>query len=291
MSTVERSEHVVMLACFGTAPVARTLRDGVGRYGTILHVDDRRSIRKQLCASQPAVVLFPLVDQRGLTTRPLVECALREAPDALTVVCVPPGSSTRGLADVIQLGARLLAWPTDAELQHAVDELLLPAPFDDDDQRALDAMLDQLVPPRMVGLVRHCTLFAHQRLSVASLTRALGVSRRTLNRATHRAGWPSPSDMIGWGRVLRASVIRRREHDDVADVARLAGFRNSQALASALERYLGAGTTLDDLEPLHINRAIRSVVSRGRGADGVAPSADDADRCVLPSRDVAHTVR
>jgi len=266
MSALEHSEHLVMLACFGTAPVARTLRDRVGRYGTIMHVDDRRSIRKQLCASQPAVVLFPLVDQRGMTTRPLVECALREAPDALTVVCVPPGTSTRGLADVIQLGARLLAWPTDAELQHAVDQLLLPAPFDDGDQRALDAMLDELAPPRMVSLVRHCTLFAHQRLSVATLTSALGVSRRTLNRATYRAGWPPPSDLIAWGRVLRAAVAHSSGHD-VAEVVRLAGFRNSEALAAALEHYVGSGTTLNDLVPLRITRAIRRAVStRGRAA-------------------------
>ena len=257
MSTMELSDHVVMLACFGTAPVARTLRDRVGRYGTILHVDDRRSIRKQLGARQPAVVLFPLVDQRGMSTRPLVECALREAPDALTVVCVPPGTSTRGLADVIQLGARLLAWPTDAELQHAVDELLLPAPFDDADHQALDTMLHELTPPAMVGLVRHCALFAHQRLTVTGLARALGVSQRTLSRTTHRAGWPSPSDLIVWGRVLRATIIRWRGRDDVADIARLAGFRNAQALASALGHYVGAGTTLDDLVPLHINHAIR----------------------------------
>ena len=275
MSTAELPDHVVMLACFGTAPIARTLRERVRQYGTILVVDDRRSIRKQLCASQPAVVLFPLADQRGMTTRPLVECALREAPDALTVVCVPPGTSTRGLADVIQLGARLLAWPTDAELQHAVDELLLPAPFDEADQRALDAMLDELAPPPMVSLVRHCTLFAHQRLSVTGLTRALGVSRRTLNRATHRAGWPSPSDLIWWGRVLRAGAIRMRGHDDAADIARIAGFRSSHALAAALERYLGPGTTLDDLVPTDINRAIRRAISTGRRTDGLAPVADE----------------
>jgi AraC-like DNA-binding protein len=273
MPTVELSDYVVMLACFGSAPVARTLRDRVGRYGTILHVDDRRSIRRELGARQPAVVLFPLVDPRGMTTRPLVECALREAPDALTVVCVPPGTSTRGLADVIQLGARLLAWPTDAELQHAVDELLLPAPFDDVDQQGLDAMLDDLAPPEMLSLVRHCTLYAHQRLSVTSLARALGVSQRTLNRSTHRAGWPSPSDLILWGRVLRASVIRWRGRDDVADIARLAGFRNAQALASTLERYVGSGTTLDDLVPLRINHAIRRSLSTGGRTDGVASLA------------------
>jgi AraC-like DNA-binding protein len=273
MPTVELSDYVVMLACFGSAPVARTLRDRVGRYGTILHVDDRRSIRRELGARQPAVVLFPLVDPRGMTTRPLVECALREAPDALTVVCVPPGTSTRGLADVIQLGARLLAWPTDAELQHAVDELLLPAPFDDVDQQGLDAMLDDLAPPEMLSLVRHCTLYAHQRLSVTSLARALGVSQRTLNRATHRAGWPSPSDLILWGRVLRASVIRWRGRDDVADIARLAGFRNAQARASTLERYVGSGTTLDDLVPLRINHAIRRSLSTGGRTDGVASLA------------------
>jgi AraC-like DNA-binding protein len=209
---VELSDHVVMLACFGSAPVARTLRDRVGRYGTILHVDDRRSIRKQL-------------------------------------------------------GARLLAWPTDAELQHAVDELLLPAPFDDADQRALDAMLDELAPPAMVGLVRHCTVLAHQRLSAIGLARALGVSQRTLSRMTYRAGWPPPSDLIVWGRVLRAIIMHWRGRDDAADVARLAGFRNAHALASALERCVGSGATLEDLAPQRVSGALRRVLSAGTGGD------------------------
>ena len=140
---------------------------------------------------------------------------------------------------------------------------------------ALVGAPNELAPPPMVSLVRHCTLFAHQRLSVTGLTRALGVSRRTLNRATHRAGWPSPSDLIWWGRVLRAGAIRMRGHDDAADIARLAGFRSSHALAAALERYLGPGTTLDDLVPTDINRAIRRAISTGGRTDGVAPVADE----------------
>ena len=276
MSSVALTDHVVILGCFGTAPVGRTLREKVQRYGTILRLDDRRALRKEIGARRPLAVLFPLVDERGMSTRPLVECVRREAPDALAVVCVPPGASTRGLADVLQLGAHLLAWPTDAELQHALDELLVPPSFDEADQIALDAMLGELAPPPMVNVVRHCTLFAHQRLSVAGLTRAIGVSRRTLNRATHRAGWPSPSELIDWGRVLRACALRWRGHDDVADVARLAGFRNSQALASALERYVGSGTTLDDLVPLRINRAIRRVVSTRPPRRGSSVASDDS---------------
>jgi AraC-like DNA-binding protein len=287
MSLVAVPDHVVILACFGNAPVGRTLLEKVQRYGTILRLDDRRSIRKEICASQPSVVLFPLVDQRGMTTRPLVECVLREAPDALTVVCVPPGASTRGLADAVHLGAYVLAWPTDAELHQALDELLVAAPIDDADQRTLDTMLHDLVPPSMVSLVRHCTLFAHQRLSVDSLARAFGVSRRTLTRATHRAGWPTPSELIDWGRVLRACAIRWRGHDGVADVARLAGFRSSRALVSALERYVGSGTTLDDLVPLRVNGAIRRAVTIG-ARDGVSSSASEVppshDDLALPTR-------
>jgi len=107
------------------------------------------------------------------------------------------------------------------------------------------------------------------------LTRALGISRRTLNRATHRSGWPSPADLIGWGRVLRASAILWRGHEDVADVARLAGFRNSRALAAALERYVGSGTTLDDLAPPRINQAIRRAISTGGHADDIVSLTRD----------------
>jgi AraC-like DNA-binding protein len=284
MSSVVLPDHVVILACFGSAPAGRALREKVQQYGAILRIDDRRSVRKAICARRPSVVLFPLVDERGMTTRPLVEYVLRDAPGALTVVCVPPGASTRGLADVLQLGAHLLAWPTDAQLHRALDELLVPAPFDEVEQRALDTMLAELVPPAMVSLVRHCTLFAHRRLSVAGLARALGVSRRTLNRATHRAGWPSPSALIGWGRVLRASAIHLREQEGgVADVARLAGFRNFQALASAVERYVGAGTTLDDLDPLRINHAIRRAIAIGARDGGRAPGLSRND-LAFPTR-------
>ena len=260
MPALSPPRPLVILACFGSASLAQALHTSASRFGIVVRLNDRRLIRKHICARRPALVAFPLVDDRGIPTRPIVERVLRDAPDALTVICVPPGESTRGLASALQIGARLLTWANDAQMQPALEALLGTVTTEDFDQGEIDVILAELVPTTMTAVLRHCISLAHRRLSVGALASTLGVSRRTLNRATRRAGWPPPSELIAWGRVIRACAIRWRGGDSPASIARRAGFRDFEALELAVQRRVGGGATLADLSPLRLVRALQNAV-------------------------------
>jgi AraC-like DNA-binding protein len=190
----------------------------------------------------------------------LIERLLRDDPDIQVVVCVPPGSVTRGLARALTLNARLLAWSTDLELVSGINALFAPGTFTASDTCALESLLGGLQPVALASILVQCAALAHRRLTVRSLAAALGVSRRTLNRATHRAGWPAPSELIVWGRVLRASAIRWHGTSSDASVARLSGFGSVEELTLSLRQRLGATATVDDLVPMRVGRAIRRCI-------------------------------
>ena len=250
-------DHLVVLACFGASPTVELIRTRVTMHATVLRVDDRVSLSSQLARRRPAVVFFPLFDRDGTTTLPLIERLVRDVPDTQVVVCVPPGSLTQGLARALTLKARLLAWATDADLARGIGALFAPVAPIPADARALESLLGDLHPTAMAAVVAQCAALAHRRLTVTSLAAALGVSRRTLNRATNRAGWPTPFELIVWGRVLRASTIRGHGAASAATVARLSGFGSIEELTASLHRCLGASGTVDDLAPSHVGLAFR----------------------------------
>jgi AraC-like DNA-binding protein len=250
-------DQLVVLACFGATPTLELIRERVTMHAVVLRVDDRVCLASQLAARKPAVVFFPLVDCDGTTTLPLIERLLHDIPATQVVVCVPPGSITQGLARALTLNAQLLAWATNAELAHGINALLAPAALAPEESRALDAMLSGLQPAAMAAVLLQCAALAHHRLTVSSLAAALGVSPRTLNRATKRAGWPTPSELISLGRVMRASTVRSRGTASAATVARLSGFGSMEELTASLHRWLGSSATVDDLAPVHVSRAVR----------------------------------
>ena len=251
---------LMILACFDSASLARSLDRTARRFGTVVRLNDRRLLRKQIFARRPAVVVFPLVDERGIPTHPIVEWVLRDAPEAVTVICVPPDGPTHGLARALAIGAQLLTWATDAQMQPAIAALFRRVTAKGFDQREVDALLAELTPATMTEVLRRCTSLAHRRLAVGTLASALGVSRRTLNRTTRRAGWPPPSELIMWGRLLRASAMHWHGAATPASIARRAGFRDPAALAQTVERHVGVGTTLDDLSPLRLARALQQAM-------------------------------
>jgi AraC-like DNA-binding protein len=251
-----RPDRLVVLACFGASPSTDALLGRVRLHASVVRIDDRTHVSNELHSLRPAFVLFPLNDHGGVTTLPVVERVVGQAPDLAVIVCIAPGGSTHGLARALQLRTRLLAWTTEGELARGVDALFAAARFSADDAGALESVLSSVSPPSMVAPLVRCAALAHRRLKVGTLAQELGMSRRTLNRAAQRSGWLAPAELIAWGRLLRASTMRWRGEANVASVARLSGYTSADRLLLEL-RQLGGGGSAEDLVPLRIAIALQ----------------------------------
>lgn len=84
---------------------------------------------------------------------------------------------------------------------------------------------------------------AGARPQVSDLAAALGVSPRTLNRATREAGVAPPSSLLLWGRLIQASYFLVRSDETVESVAYRLEYSTAGALRKALKRHVGCSPT------------------------------------------------
>jgi AraC-like DNA-binding protein len=237
--------------------------------------------------------------------------ALREAlaarPFAIVVVeprdvdRVPTDETVRAIR-AIHRGAAIVGYATRADLSSAilafaragVDELVLPTV--DDNGLALrtalasavrrsgaDRLLAEvvaLVPETFRPVVRFCLERAGEAPDVPTVARALGVSRQTLVERAHRAGLPTPRELITWCRLLVAAQLLAEWGGSVDQIAIELDFPSGNGLRNALRRY--AGRSVNDvraggaglvLGAFRDALAAARVSAGGPGADAQAEAA------------------
>lgn len=254
------SASAIVLGCFGDSALADTLEQLCGGLARVVRIDDRLALSQRGIHATPSLVILPLVDAEGTPSSPLV--ARLAAQDVVVAVCIPPRAPTRGLAEALRAGARLLSWTTTDELRAQIEPLLDHSAMSEEERAALDDTLRELGPLPLRALLAQCAVHAHQRLDVGMLAGRVGMSARTLNRATQRAGWPPPGELIAWGRVLRAGLARWSGVESPAALARAAGFASVAAMAATIRDRLAVCADLHELTPLRISRAFHRRLAR-----------------------------
>ncbi|MGQ0766705.1 MAG: helix-turn-helix domain-containing protein [Gemmatimonadota bacterium] len=81
---------------------------------------------------------------------------------------------------------------------------------------------------------------AQQRLSPESMARAMGITRAHLASELAAAAFPSPHEVIGWGRMIVASRMLEDKARSANSVAAALEFPSGSAFRNACQRYLGA---------------------------------------------------
>jgi AraC-like DNA-binding protein len=84
---------------------------------------------------------------------------------------------------------------------------------------------------------------AHERLNGERLADIVGVSRRTLSAELLRAGFPPPSKMVTWGRLIVAGQMLGDRQRSADAVARALDFPSGSAFRNTCQRYLGLKPT------------------------------------------------
>jgi hypothetical protein len=251
---------VIVLACFGRSPAARALGTALATLGRVLVVEDRRHLLK-LFQCRGDLLVLPVVGGDGMPTSPLLDrLAAQHKP---IVVCRLRASDTAGLVAAARAGANILHLPSGPDLVASCRHHLSAPSLSVAERRALEATLAGLHPPGLRVVLIVATLAAHQRLSVARLSALCGVSSRTLDRWTSDARWPSPRDLIAWGRLLRAAIAQWHGVHAFPLLARLSGFPSVDTLAEATTRFVDPSSHLDRLTPLRVSRALRRQLALG----------------------------
>lgn len=248
----------VLVVDFGDAAL-RALFRGLPDLGcTFSYVDDRTRVVADAAALRPLAVMLPIRDEAGVTSAPLIARLSTEVPDVRTIALCHPERDRDQLVEIIRLGGELRSVASARDLVDCITGLQRTGTLSAADTDALRALLVDLHPASMVEILLAAVGSAHYRLSVDDLAQLTGVSRRALGRDTSEAGWPAPEELVEWGRLLRASMMHRREAANLVALAHVSGFAGPLTLRRAATRLLGEDAALPGaLTPLGVGAALR----------------------------------
>jgi AraC-like DNA-binding protein len=254
LSSHPGSHPTIILACLEPRIAGEILACPMSRLSRVICVDDRLAVVHEAMRVNVGLVVLPIFDRNGVPTSPLV-ARLHEMAIPVAV-CLPPQASSLGVADAIQSGAQILSLAKAQEIESRLRAILRHAGMSAEELLALEHILNALPHMELRRLLSECTTRAHERLSVSRLAAGLGISTRTLCRRTHKTGSPSPADIIAWGRVLRAALLRWAGTEAPSSVARASGFSSVYALRQALSARLRICDDIADLTPLRVSQAL-----------------------------------
>jgi AraC-like DNA-binding protein len=168
-----------------------------------------------------------------------LERALGRHPRLAAVVCLPQFDKRVAYA-LVRLGrvaAPHLAFPED-DL-----ESIVRAAVSANTVRPLSpetaARLSRLVPPDLIDFFDYCLVHGDKPLTVPAVARAIGVHRNTLVGRLSRSGFPPPSKVIDWVRVLTAMHQHLELGWTIERTALAFQFGSDAALRTALKRHTG----------------------------------------------------
>ncbi len=234
----------VLAACFRERPEWAWLAEVEAHNSafSLTFVESRIALISRARGVRSRVVLLPLQDARGVPTAPLISRLREHAPNVRVMVLLTPGDSRAGLAEAIRAGGEAVTAGSARELLAELHRADDTGPLSAREHEATRALLGAIRPTELRELLQFCVMHAHRRLSVVEVAAERGVSSRRLGRKTPVSSWPAASELIDWGRLLRAGILQWRESSSLAALAHAAGFASAHALQQAAERLLHLST-------------------------------------------------
>jgi hypothetical protein len=232
------SPTLVLGVCFLDLPQRALIAEAVEGMGAIKWIDEPVELTAALKRGDAAAALFPPEDVDGHSTTFLVSRCMNMAPTVpVALVAIPKDGGAHHLRRSWARGSHLLFVTTAEELRTGIRELIrghVPAA----DLDRLERLLERLFEAGLARLLVSAVRAASRRLSADDFARMHGVSASTMRRCARRAGWPSPSELVRWGRVMRLALSPLRSTMFVENLARQSGFRDARAMRATCRRLL-----------------------------------------------------
>jgi hypothetical protein len=229
-------EPHILSALLEEMPEASVLRHATGAMLHVVHERSRVAVLARLRTREHDVVVFPILDEHGLPTAPLIlQCAQEHSDVVLIAICCAPPPRAGALLAAARAGARVVVAPSAPELTALLCESWRRAT-----QRAelTRASLGGVEPCLLRDVLAVAARVVVEGGHVATFAAYLNISTRTLSRRLHDAGLASSRSFLAAARVLWAcAAMEAAPSPDARATARLCGFGNTTRLMYAARKY------------------------------------------------------
>jgi AraC-like DNA-binding protein len=184
------------------------------------------------------VIVAPRDDVNAPTARVVRDFTCRRPGVPLVGYCQPSNEQSRDIIELAAAGIHEIIFRDATDSGTVLRQTLSRASQTCGAAIAIQRLQD-VVPDELRPLIEYCLYFPHLATSVPRVAAALGVHRKTLVNYTMRWGFPSPSVLIMWCRLVIAAHWLETRRSSVERLALALEFPSATAFRNTLRRYVG----------------------------------------------------
>lgn len=199
----------------------------------------RHADRIVACARRLGAVVLEPWDVDGVSSASIVAHVRSRHPTVPVLgYCAPQVGAAEGILALARADVNALILRG-----HDDEGVALRAAFaaahDDYAARTIVRAVAPGLPRAVRTVIEHCARHGRTPLSVSSVARALGVSRKTLASRLAAAGLPQPHEVIAWTRLCLLLHALEAESTTIERAALEFGFPSGTAVRNLCKRYTG----------------------------------------------------
>jgi AraC-like DNA-binding protein len=190
-----------------------------------------------------SLVVVDMRDREGNSTLPVVRLVRDQFPSVPVVLyCALSPDSSRDVLEFARAGVNDLVFRGVDDLGVILRNAVQTA-LDHCSARGVLDEVEPLVPANVLPILLYVLENGRRDLNVEQVADALSVHRKTLVDRLNAAGFPSPSSLISWSRLLVAARMLEDPGRSVEQVALLLDFPSGTSLRNMMKRYTGLVST------------------------------------------------
>ena len=247
------------------------VQEALRGHGALEFCERSADVASAVRSGDVTAVLVEPQDGGGASTIPLV-ASLRAGFPGVAVIayCDHRNASSADILAMARAGVNELAFRGTDDVRIALTAVLTSAEHHSTATLVLGE-LGTALPAGIRPLVAYCLEHAGTPLSVERVAAELGVHRKTLVNRLTQAGFPAPSAVIGWCRLLVAARLLENPAQSAEQVALRLEFPSGTALRNMLKRYTGL-----TVREVRENGGLRCVIRLFKQAFLPAPAGEPA---------------
>jgi AraC-like DNA-binding protein len=186
-----------------------------------------------------SVLVLDVRDRDGLSTLGTVRRIRTGYPSVPVVLYFALGPDTsEDVKNFVRAGVNELVFRDFTDLRVPL-RAAITAAQDHCSAKAILEELEPFVPDGVRPIIRYCLENARRSMTVAQVAANCGVHRKTLVERLTAAGFPAPSAVISWCRILVAARLLEDPGRSIEQIALVLDFPSGTSMRNMVRRYTG----------------------------------------------------